>query len=133
MLNIEKHKDEIAEAIGYPDDEPSCSLKKIRTGNYKCNNKSCLECAKETIEWMLSETYEPILDDVEREYLKAVIKPFRKQIDYIKKGESENDSYFLLIAMSCGDGFSLPYFPKKSKMYAGMKEGKRYTLEELEL
>ena len=36
-------------------------------------------------EWLLEEHEEPILDDIEREYLSNVIKPFRNRVVYIAK------------------------------------------------
>lgn len=71
-----------------------------------------------------------ILDDVEKEYLRAVIKPFRKRMTCIKKSRYFN--YEFIILNLDNDGIFLPYF-KKGKMYKGMKEDKEYTLEELGL
>ena len=75
-----------------------------------------------------------ILDEKEKEYLSAVIKPFRDRVEYIKKvgGSWEfieitiNDKYFYF------DCISLPYF-KKGTMYKGMELNKKYTLKELYL
>ena len=84
---------------------------------------------------------EPILTDKEKEYLSAVIKPFKDKVKYIKKVDmylscNENYEYILSELGEKGKGvvntFTLPYFPKGS-MYKGMKAGKRYTLEELGL
>ena len=71
-----------------------------------------------------------ILDEVEKEYLKAVIKPFRKRMTCIKKSRYFN--YEFIILNLDNDGIFLPSF-KKGKMYKGMKEDKEYTLEELGL
>ena len=71
-----------------------------------------------------------ILDEVEKEYLKAVIKPFRKRMTCIKKSRYFN--YEFIILNLDNDGIFLPGF-KKGKMYKGMKEDKEYTLEELGL
>lgn len=82
----------------------------------------------------LEEEYKPnILDDVEKAYLSAVIKPFRKRIKYIEKigYSSVNNDQFLCIALA-DDRCGLPNF-KKGTMYKGMRTGKRYTLEELGL
>ena len=71
-----------------------------------------------------------ILDEVEKEYLRAVIKPFRKRINYIKKSSYFNVEFIILNLDN--DAIFLPNF-KKGKMYKGMKEDKEYTLEELGL
>lgn len=74
----------------------------------------------------------PILTDKEREYLRAVIKPFRDKVVWIIKMvlfERE----FITINLNVGiDTFSLPSF-EENEYYKGMVVGKRYTLEELGL
>ena len=71
-----------------------------------------------------------ILDEVEKEYLRAVIKPFRKRMTCIKKSRYFN--YEFIILNLDNDGIFLPSF-KKGKMYKGMELNKEYTLEELGL
>lgn len=78
---------------------------------------------------MEQEYKSPILDDVEKAYLSAVIKPFRERIKYIRKIVFQRE--FLKIHLE-DETISLPYF-KKGTMYKGMEEGKCYTLEELGL
>ena len=75
-----------------------------------------------------------ILDEVEKEYLKAVIKPFRKKVVGIKKIESIICHYKECISISVlnENNIYLPYF-KKDTMYKGMEERKFYTIEELGL
>lgn len=82
----------------------------------------------------LEQEYEPkILDDVEKAYLSAVIKPFRKRIKYFRKinHSSVNNDQFLCIVLE-NDRCGLPNF-KKGTMYKGMEEDRDYTLEELGL
>lgn len=79
--------------------------------------------------WLEQEYKSPILDDVEKAYLSAVIKPFRERIKYIRKIVFQRE--FLKIHLE-DETISLPYF-KKGTMYKGMEEGKCYTLEELGL
>lgn len=75
-----------------------------------------------------------ILNDAEKKYLGAVIKPFRDKVDYVKKysfdgGEKES----IGISFKNDNGyFSFPVF-KKGTMYAGMYPYREYTLEELGL
>lgn len=83
------------------------------------------------LDWM-SEPYKaPILDDVEKDYLSAVIKPFRRRIKYIAIWEIDSKP-FLHIELSGGDCMSFPNF-KENTMYKGMEPKKRYTLDELGL
>ena len=83
--------------------------------------------------WLEQEYKPPILDDVEKAYLSAVIKPFRKRIEYIEKTDNYyvNGKQFLCITLA-DDYCCLPFF-KKDTMYKGMEANKRYTLEELGL
>lgn len=72
-----------------------------------------------------------ILDDAEKKYLSAVIKPFKKDMKYIMKKTFATDYAYLEIA-HYPDSFYLPNF-KRNTMYKGMKAGKPYTLKELGL
>lgn len=80
--------------------------------------------------WLEQEYKPPILDDVEKAYLSAVLKPFRKKVGYVKKincGKIE----FLKIYLE-DDSIPFPFFTKDT-MYKGMEADKDYTLEELGL
>lgn len=72
-----------------------------------------------------------ILNEAERKYLSAVIRPFRDRVRSITKLLRLNDKgeYIVIDA-----GFQM-FFPdfKPSTMYKGMELGKEYTLEELGL
>lgn len=80
----------------------------------------------------------PVLDEVERKYLSNIIKPFRSQVQYIRKRSDykENSECILIMCKDYDSGekraFSLPYF-KKDTMYKGMEIEKDYTLDELNL
>ena len=75
---------------------------------------------------------EEILDEAEKRYLKAVIRPFRDKVNNICKIVSADlDKAFIQINMK-DDVINLPYFIK-NLMYKGMKPNKNYTLEELSL
>ena len=83
----------------------------------------------------LEEEYEPtILTEKEKAYLSAVIKPFRKDIEYIVKFKrySDKKEYIYMTMKKDDDYCTLPIF-KKGTMYKGMETNKRYTLEELGL
>lgn len=72
-----------------------------------------------------------ILDDVEKEYLKNVIKPFRNRVNYISKETICTCGHYILINL-VDDYIPLPIF-KKETMYKGMEADKEYTLKELGL
>lgn len=72
-----------------------------------------------------------ILDEEEKEYLSNVIKPFRDKVEYIIKFGLSPEEY-ISICLPEHERIDLPCF-KRGTMYKGMKEDKRYTLEELGL
>ena len=134
MLNIEKYKKEVIARLD------TCQMERMIhdiTGFNYCGSACdhCTPCAEYVYKWLLSEYKEPILDDVEKEYLSAVIKPFREKVSYISKLEKaypETDQ-FIKITLINGDCVCLPYFTRKSRMYIGMKQWRHYTLQELGL
>ena len=70
-----------------------------------------------------------ILDKEEKEYLSAVIRPFRNRVEYIQKKDNRNE----FIKIKLDDEFLyLPYFEKYT-MYKDMELNKKYTLKELDL
>ena len=75
---------------------------------------------------------EPILDDKEKEYLSAVIKPYK--VIGIKKRQDDNDEQICIDTIENRYEYiiMLPYF-KKGTRYKGMKLNKEYTLEDLGL
>lgn len=82
---------------------------------------------------------EPALTDKEKEYLSAVIKPFRDRITYIAKVEEDiHWFYWIMIRIDIGFlndyyDFCLPPFEETSSMYKNKEVGKEYTLKELGL
>ena len=112
----------------------------------KVYNKWVHECPyiNDVLTGILSGDYEivkpPILDEKEREYLSAVIKPFRNTVKNIYKASDLNGDYEYITIVHEKDeqkegylvSFSLPYF-EKGAMYKGMEERKDYSLEELGL
>lgn len=70
-----------------------------------------------------------ILDEEEKEYLSAVIRPFKDRIEFIAKRRMFDD--YICIGLN-DEAISLPYF-KKGTMYKGMEADKKYTLKELGL
>ena len=133
MLNIEKYKDKIFNRIN------ECELAKAiyfaKDGKMADCDRKCKLCRDACVRWLLEEYKEPILDDAEKKYLSAVIKPFRKNVSFISKMEKgcQPDICFIAIALKTNDRIGLPYFNIKSGMYKGMQAFRKYTLEELGL
>ena len=128
MLNIEKYKDNILNAD--QSDIACCVIGLFHNGVCPDN---CKECKKVAMKWLLSEYKEPILDDVEKEYLSAVIKPFRKKISCIRKSKDpRKGKNYIKIEFCDGDHM---FFPNLSNdaMYKGMEVNKEYSLKELGL
>ena len=78
-----------------------------------------------------------ILDDAERRYLSAVIRPFRDRVQYIEKMFEDHllgdQNCYLFIRFNDGNyDMNFPVF-RESIMYKGMERYKKYTLEELGL
>lgn len=128
MLNAEKFRDEIF------DDN----------NNLICNKASDVFCREteernfnhwgKMVRWLLSEYQEPpILDEVEREYLSAVCKPY--EVGEIVKTENKSDIEWICISVFSETkigicNINLPYFNAKTA-YRGMKLNKHYTPQEL--
>ena len=103
----------------------------LEHGNSLLNNEGVL------LHWLQSKHHEQILDDAERRYLSAVIKPFRDRVKSICKvnylGVSSSGYQYIFITLSDGSyNIDLPIF-KRDTMYKGMKPAKDYTPEELDL
>lgn len=75
--------------------------------------------------------FKEVLDAKEKEYLSAVIRPFKGRVDYIKKFDITGKE-FICIYLKNDEDIDFPYF-KKGTLYKGMKLDKRYTLKELGL
>lgn len=72
-----------------------------------------------------------ILDDVEKEYLLNIIKPFRDKVEYISKNRFSVGE-FISITIANDSQIQLPNF-EKNTMYKGMEAYKKYALKELGL
>ena len=134
MLNKEKYAKEIAELavnneiIALKDNKP-ISCPEIKCDDCGRNSKS--GCVSHILtEWANSEYKEPVLTEEEKEYLKAVIKPFRDKVKCILK--CSNSGEWIAIKIIDDARINFPYFEKGS-MYKGMKLNREYTLEELGL
>lgn len=83
----------------------------------------------------------PILDDMEKNYLGSIIKPFKDKYTAmtITKTATKFCTAYICIALiekgkedKCHEEIALPYF-YRDKMYKGMELDRKYTLEELGL
>ena len=78
----------------------------------------------------ISDIYNPpILNDLEREYLKMVLKPFHGVVEYAKKIKSDDKEY-LLILFSGNGALFFPGFDSGTR-YSGMQLDRAYSLDEL--
>lgn len=89
------------------------------------------EQLKQLKEESKKEKNKPILDDAEKEYLSAVIRPFKDKVKYIRKRGALRGEY-IVIGILNDSAIILPYF-EKGTMYKGMEANKEYTLKELGL
>jgi len=105
--------------------EETFIVKKIWTDNCVELNNGFL------VNTIILDKVEEILDDKEKEYLKGVIKPFRKRIENIEKIADVGNKEYINIILKDDCAF-LPDF-KKGTMYKNMKVNKEYSLEELGL
>ena len=148
MKNKEFYKDEIYEVACKRD----CFAVNKKTGdvmrckytichdclfNYLKGFSNCNNCDERAIEWLEQEHIEPILNDVEKRYLEAVIRPFKDRVKKLKKSEIFKDYAELYINVAsmidpATDDFCLPVFGKNDA-YLGMEYDKEYTIVELGL
>lgn len=84
--------------------------------------------------------FEPVevLDEIEKDYLGALIKPYVRKYNIKVVKRCIDDEYYLVINLfdkrgNRADSITLPNFSPATKMYAGMEVNKSYTLKELGL
>lgn len=99
-----------------------------------CLFDDCKSCPDGRKEWMEQEV--GILDETEKAYLRAVIDPWREQVECIRKFEGYNGMEMISIVTESNNNFKtyvdFPPFAA-STMYQGMEANKEYTLEDLGL
>ena len=138
MTNLEFYKEEIV-------NEVQQALEVVNSANmillafqhfYKNHISDEDVCSLETFfDWLCDE--HQILDKEEKEYLSAVIKPFRKRIYTIQKCKYKGSINYICIrlcdVLSCrAELLTLPNF-EEGTMYKGMELNKDYTLKDLGL
>lgn len=132
--NLEHYKEQLKTIFNKHYEEPKTIIKefKAHTG-VKIPCYGFGSCTDAILNWMARPYEEKILDDVEKEYLSAVIKPFRNRVKYIVKTYGVSEARQFIKIIMCDGGYSnLPFF-KEGTMYNGMKVDKQYTLQELGL
>lgn len=135
--NLEKYKYELGKIFYQGCGNPAAMFDKIKT---KCDSNIRSNYGQTYIEdildWMSLPYKEHILDDKEREYLSAVIKPYKNKVTFIAKSKDAYEAkYFISIVVNGNYGreaIHLPWF-KENTMYKGMEIGKHYKLKELGL
>lgn len=143
MKNKEFYKDEIFEVACKRDRFAVNKMTKEIDCCFEMNCCDCLFdsccCGSRAMKWLEEEHLEPVLDDVEKRYLEAVLMPFKNRVLYVAKVVfNDSDKAFLeiriksLFGENYREGIFLPYF-HPPKMYVGMEENRRYTIEELGL
>lgn len=131
MLNIEKYKNIVLKNLNYCKMETD--LRKMGAkAVIDCAHTHCENCQENFFKWLLEEAKEPVLDEAEKAYLSAVIKPFRKKVMDVVKIQYSGGRQSIRIRISRGDCAELPFF-KNNTMYKGLEAGKYYTPEELGL
>lgn len=102
------------------------------------HSEFCCSCPN----WEIYKEPKSILDDEEKAYLSAVIKPFKKRVINIEKrkiydfnGKSYYDIQIRINSLyyDLPEYLVFPIFAKDSNMYKGMEDFKEYTLKELGL
>ena len=100
---------------------------------YTYTNKYLLESY---LEWLEAEYKEPILGEKEKEYLSAVIRPWRDKVKNISKKEYPGkyvQYQYIAIRLKTGEeDVCLPNF-QQGTMYKGMELVREYSIEDLGL
>lgn len=135
--NLQHYKEELKEILLFDYDKPKKVVTRIKEnldGQIKIDRVG--HPTDDILEWMAQPYKKPILDNVEREYLSAVIKPYRNKVTFIAKSKDSYEAkYFISIVVKGNYGreaIHLPWF-KENTMYKGMELSKKYTVEELGL
>ena len=132
MTNLEKYKDYLLNYVDTHNGDLQDLITDFMDGQDVDFSNYCGTDNMIALWWLLEEYKEPILDEKERKYLSAVIKPFK--VRWIIKRTMKNDcGEYIKIAFKNDDECMIfPNF-KTGAMYKGMEAEKRYTPKELGL
>lgn len=134
MKNLEKYKEIVLKHLSHCDIETDIR-KQGGKAAIDCPHTSCEECQEKFFKWLLEEYKEPILNDKEREYLAAAIRPFKKHVCTVCKKYVQSCSglsYEYIVVKISTERWGFPKFVEGT-MYKGMELDKEYSLEELGL
>ena len=134
MKNIEKYKEIVLKHLSHCDIETDIR-KQGGKAAIDCPHTSCEECQEKFFKWLLEEYKDPILDDAERKYLSAVIRPFKENVCTVCKKYIQSCSglsYEYIVVKLGAERWGFPKFVEGT-MYKGMELDKEYSLEELGL
>ena len=73
-----------------------------------------------------------LLTPEERDWLAAVIKPFRDKVKFIHLNDDDNNNHIFIVMLNC-DFTSLPYTKNLPFKFKGLEVNKEYSLDELGL
>ena len=129
MLNAEKFRDEIF------DNDNNLICYKLRDVFFRETKENQFKSLGKVVRWLLSEYKEPpILDEVEREYLSAVCRPYKVETICKKTTSSKNSQWLRICTINTYlNGYEYTHLPnfKANTMYQGMELDKQYTPQEL--
>ncbi len=130
ITNWDKVKEEVDINEDYSFVNCVCNvIKRIRNIKDCDEIPTCRECQ----EWLKQPYKEPsILDEAEKKYLSAVIRPWRDKVKWITKEEGCEGEFISIRIKKEDTDLMFPYF-KGNTMYKGMELYKEYTLDELEI
>ncbi len=129
---------EVANLLGVEIGE-KFNIKDERSNPYHFDERQCLidkngferSAVLKNLLLGICEIEKPILNNSEREYLKNVIRPFKDEVEYIRKRNNIGD-FYIAIRLKNKESVILPYFKNKN-MYKGMEVDMCYTVKELKL
>lgn len=134
MLNIEKYKDEIKAELE-KNKILGCVVNKLM-GNTCDDYLQCNYCFLKSLDWLLQEYKEPILNDKEKVIIKNILKafePFGKELSYITKEYWNCDERTCYLNFKYGDDNSSTLAFNQDKLFKGMEINKHYVLGDLKL
>lgn len=139
--NLEHYKGELKEILLDDYENPREVFRKIsKRFDRQIKISSAEHFTDAILNWMAQPYEETVLDDVEKAYLSAVIKPFRNRIKYIYLATYVEDYYQIRIVLKSNIFINTNYVSianlppfEKGTMYKGMVIDRHYSLKELGL
>lgn len=134
--NLEHYKKELEKILNEEFANTSVVFDKVKK-NCDSNIRSCCwtTYTRDILDWMSQPYKEPILNDTEREYLAAVIRPFKENACTVCKKYIQSCSglsYEYIVVKLNAERWGFPKFVEGT-MYKNMELDKEYSLEELGL